>query len=91
MYTRLGDVPVPRRWWWWVLLVILLVRDGRRTRRQMEQVGRDLGQAVVTRWKDTDDATASMLKMTRTMVRLTWAVVVLTVVVAGATFYIGLH
>ena len=91
MYTRLADVLVPRRLWWWALLVFLLVRDGHRTRRQMEQVGRDLGEAVVTRWSDTDEATTAMLKMTRTMVRLTRAVVVLTVVVLAATLYVGLR
>lgn len=91
MYTRLADVPVPRRWWWWGLLVLLLVRDDRKTRRGMERVGRDLGESVVKRWEDTDEATAAMLKMTRTVVRLTWAVVGLTVVVIGATVYLGLR
>jgi hypothetical protein len=32
-----------------------------------------------------------MLKLTRQIVRLTWAVVVLTVVVLGATLYVGLR
>jgi hypothetical protein len=91
MYTRLADLRVPRPWWWWATLAFLLIRDGRRTRRQLEQIGRDLGESVVTRWEQADAATESMLKMTRTMVRLTWAVVVLTVVVIGATVYLGLR
>lgn len=70
---------------------VVLVRDGRRTRRQMEGVGRDLAQSVVARWDHTDADTAAMLKLNRTMVRLTWAVVVLTVVVLGATLYVGLR
>lgn len=91
MYTRLADVPVPRRWWWWGLLVVMVLRDGRRTRKEDERIGQELGESVVTRWKDTDEATAVMLKMTKTMVRLTWAVVALTVVVLGATLHLGLQ
>ena len=89
MYTRLADLRVPRPWWWWALLALALIYNGRRTERKMERIGRNLGESVVTRWRDTDEATAAMLKMTRTMVGLTWAVVILTVVVIGATLYLG--
>ena len=91
MYTRLADLRVPRPWWWWTLLALALIYNGRRTERKMERIGRDLGESVVTRWQDTDEATVAMLKMTRTMVRLTWAVVILTVVVIAATIYLGLR
>jgi hypothetical protein len=91
VYIRLGDLRVPRPWWWWAALALMLVRDGRGTRRQMERTGRNLGESVVMRWEQTDAATESMLKLTRTMVRPTWAVVVLTIVVLGATLYLGLR
>jgi NhaP-type Na+/H+ or K+/H+ antiporter len=57
----------------------------------MAQVGRDLEESVVTRWEQTDAPTKSMLKLTRTMVRLTWAVVFLTVLVLGAALHVGLR
>jgi hypothetical protein len=91
MYTRLADVPVPRRWWWWALLVVMLRLDSHRTRKQLRRVGRELGESVVSRWDQTDAATDSMLDLNRTMVRLTWATVALTVVVLGATIYLGLR
>jgi hypothetical protein len=91
MYMRLADFPVPRRWWWWGLLVLLLARDGRRNRRKMKRTGKDLGKSVVARWEQVDAATAAMLKLNRTMVRLTWAVVALTLVALGVTLYLGLR
>ena len=50
MFTRLADVPVPRRWWWWAALMLLLRRDNRRARKDMEKVGRDTAEIVVRRW-----------------------------------------
>lgn len=90
-YTRLADLRVPRPWWWWLLLGLLLIRDGRRSRRKLVEVGEDLAEVVVKRWEQTDDATATMIDLNQTMVRLTWAVVALTVVVLGATLWLGLR
>jgi hypothetical protein len=77
---RLADAKVPRSPWWWAILMLLVLRDERRTVKQGEQVGRELGEVVVSRWRDTDASTEAMLDLNRTMVRLTWAVVGLTVV-----------
>lgn len=91
MWMRLADVPVPRRLWWWALLTLLLRRSSRRNIKAAEKVGRDVAEIVFQRWQDTDTRTAAMLDLTRRLVRLTWAVVVLTVVVLGATLYLGLR
>jgi hypothetical protein len=91
MYARLADLRVPRPWWWWATPALALIRDGRRNGRQTERLGRDLGESVVMRWEETDSATESMFKMTQTMVWVTWAVVVLTVVVIAATLYLGIR
>lgn len=91
MYTRLADVPVPRRLWWWMLLVLMLRRNSKRSRRELARVGHDLAESVVWRWEKTDASTDAMLRLTRTMVRLTWAVVGLTVIVVAATLWLGLR
>jgi hypothetical protein len=77
---RLADVKVPRSPWWWAILLLFMLHDDRRNVKQGEQLGRDLGEIVVNRWRDTDAATEAIIKLNRTMVRLTWAVVGLTVV-----------
>ncbi len=46
---------------------------------------------MLTRWAGTDAQTAAMLDWTHKLVRLTWAVVVPTVVVLAATLYVGLR
>jgi hypothetical protein len=77
---RLADVKVPRSPWFWVIVVLLRLREDRRTVKQGAELGRKLGEIVVDRWRDTDASTEAVLKLNRTMVRLTWAVVGLTVV-----------
>jgi hypothetical protein len=91
MWIRLADAKVPRPLWWWVLLVLAVRRSDRRHIRAAEHVGRDLAESVVARWEQTDAATDAMLALTRTMVRLTWAIMGLTVVVLAATLYVGLR
>lgn len=88
---RLADVPVPRRAWWWVLLLLVLRRGNKRATRAAAKVGADLGESVVWRWEKTDASTDAMLRLTRTMVRLTWAVAVLTIVVLASTLWLGLR
>lgn len=73
------------------MFVLLVRRSDRRSIEVAERVGRDLAESVVTRWEQTDASTDAMLKLTRTMARLTWAVMILTVVVLGATLYVGLR
>lgn len=77
--------------WWWATLLVLVRRKDRNTMRAAEQVGSDLGESVAKRWQETDAATAAMLALTRTMVRLTWAVMLLTLVVLAATVWLGLR
>lgn len=91
MWVRLADVKVPRRMWWWATLVLLVRRSDRKSIAVAERVGRDLAESVVKRWEQTDAATDAMLTLTRTMVRLTWAVVVLSVIVLSATIWLGLR
>jgi hypothetical protein len=91
MWIRLADAKVPRPLWWYVLFALMVRRNGRRQIQAAEHVGRDLAESVVARWEQTDAATDAMLKLTRTMVRLTWAIMTLTVVVLLATLYVGLR
>ncbi len=91
MWMRLADVPMPRRLWWWTLLTLALRRSSRSNRKAAEKLGRDMAEIVFERWQQTDATTTAMLDLTQKLVRLTWAIVALTLVVLGATLYLGLR
>jgi len=93
-WIRLADLRVPRPSVWRLGITLGLLVARRRDKAAFEaaiRVGEDIGQSVLTRWADTDAQTAAMLDLTHKLVRLTWAVVVLTVVVLAATLYVGLR
>jgi hypothetical protein len=46
---------------------------------------------ALARWANTDAQTKAMLDLTRKLVALTWAVVVLTLIVLAGTLYLGLR
>lgn len=77
MFIKLSDLPVPRPWWWWAALLLLVIHQSRRNQRALHQVGVDLAEVTVTRWEETDEATTAQVKRT--------------IVVVGATLYLGLR
>jgi hypothetical protein len=91
MWIRLADAKVPRPVWWWVVLVLAVRHRDRKTMKAAEKIGEELADSVVKRWEHTDAATDAMLKLTRTMVRLTWAIMGLTLIVLAATLWLGLR
>jgi hypothetical protein len=84
--------PITSRYWpvFALLGMLLGYRRNRKDRHELVETSRGLAEAVTARWATTDADTQAMLNLTRQMVRLTWAVVILTVVVLGATLYLGL-
>ena len=74
--VRLADIRLPRLWPFAVLGALLLAR--RRHKRdlsELERIGRDIGDSVVARWRENDDATEAMIRLTRTLTVLTWVLV----------------
>ena len=87
--TRLADVRVPPFWPYAVLAGLSVsLRQRKRDETSGVRIGSDLGDAVVTRWKQGDESTAAMIALTRTLARLTWVllfVAVATLAVAVIT------
>lgn len=75
--VRLADVRLPRAWPLSVFGALLLVRrQDKRQVKQAERIGRELAESVVFRWQEGDARTDALLALTRTLKRLTWALVV---------------
>jgi hypothetical protein len=93
----MDDYPFTRRYWPSAVVLGLLLglawnrRAGRDASNTGRELGQDLGNVVVDRWAKTDKDSRAMLDLTRQMVRLTWAVMTLTIVVLGVTLYAGLR
>ena len=77
--TRLADVRVPRFWPLSLLGGLLLSRLWQRRQvKAAARVGTEIGESVVERWRQTDETAAAMYRLNRTMTRLTWVLLVLT-------------
>ena len=57
---------------------IMIRRRDRRMVKEADRIGREIGESVVSRWRETDERTEALIKMTRTLARLTWALLIVT-------------
>ncbi|HSS05332.1 MAG TPA: hypothetical protein VLK89_09150 [Solirubrobacterales bacterium] len=60
--------------------MLLARRLQNRSLREVEDVGKDLGEITVERWREGDTRTDQMIALTKTVARLTWVLLVATVV-----------
>lgn len=78
---RLADVRLPRYWLASVIAALLLARrQQRRSLREAESVGKDLGEITVERWREGDVRTDQMIALTKILARLTWVLLAATIV-----------
>jgi hypothetical protein len=78
--VRLADIRVPRYWPVSVIGALLLARRQRNSEVQdAAETGQDLGEATVTRWKETDARADQLTALTNTLARLTWVLLAATV------------
>jgi hypothetical protein len=72
---------LPRYWPVSVIAALLLARrQQNRSLREVESVGKDLGEVTVERWREGDARTDQMIALTKTLARLTWVLLAATVV-----------
>jgi hypothetical protein len=64
------------------------LRD-RRMVEDAERIRRDIAGSVVGRWRETEERTDALIKMTRTLARLTWALLILTIGTLGSGLGVG--
>ena len=91
-WVRLADLRLPRWWPLWSIVVMLFQR--RKQSRQLEDAVTgmsELAEVIAQRWQEGDERERQMLKLTRRLERLTWAVVALCIATLGVTVWAVLH
>jgi hypothetical protein len=90
---RLADITVPRFWWLSILTGILLgVRKRKSTLKDTVKIAQDLRAFYGERCKDQDRREEQVLRLTRSIARFTWVLMLATIValiLAGVTLYEG--
>ena len=86
--TRLADLRLPRYWLVSVGAALVLAR-----RRQNQELAgavegvEEIATLIGERWRETDRREAELLALQARVVRLTWAMLLLTVAVLGVTIW----
>ena len=91
-WVRLADLRLPRWWPLWSIAVMLFQR--RKQSGQIEEAVTsmsELAEVIAQRWQEGDERERQMLKLTRRLERLTWAVVALGIATLGVTIWAVLH
>lgn len=77
---RVADVRLPRTWPLAVVISVLLAHmTERRQLRELRRIGAEFGEYVGTRDQEAAEREARLLALTRTLTRLTWVLLAVTV------------
>lgn len=90
--VRFADVRLPR--WWSLPVLVALILGRRRQRRDLAEAVESVGGVATIigeRWTERDERERELLALTARVVRLTWALVFLTVAVLAVTVWALLH
>jgi hypothetical protein len=84
--VRLADIRVPRTWFLPVgAAIVRQWRSERRLVRETERIAGDLGDTITQRWRTGDERADELLALTRSLMRLTWALLAVAAVTLVVT------
>lgn len=79
--TRLADVRLPRYWPVSVFGALFLAQlQQHRDHRKFAELGKELGEITTQRWQETDTRADRLIELSKTLTRLTWVLLLATVV-----------